>query len=571
MDEALGQVLAAERLTALLKQSGSDESDRISAMATQLNNRFQDVARFGLQTAHSAAELQAVLVDLGAYERRSFLLGRAGSSDSASRDASLFTRQAAMLQGELTRQFQATGLSLKDSYAAVRGRLAAATRIEDADAAVALYAILSLPALPPGYTEAERSEQFAALQTLLRDQAPVLLTDTVSRMRMEAPAALVPLAARYFTLIPYSSDSGNVIDRLFNDWATQAEVFPCAGSDLLVARVLSPASRFLSLSGDNAHDHLVSLFTRCQMEAGTGAAAQNVAYYDTLRTEQFRALGSFLDDLEKRVRNGEPEAILKEELAWKLGEQVQGLTAAFAMPSADTQRTLWRVHEQTAYVLRYRRATLNQRVEAGIRLISEPILAQEGIPANVRDEIRRVSDGLILFAQQGGAVKTGTDLALDLAYGLAATHLDGYGTYVAITYAGLMEARRNARNPEPGQSTQSGWNRAVSGVGWGINFAGMVFKLTGQLDALHASTRTATTTTTAAPAVASPSVPTLWDLVGLIGSLSNGLSAKDSTPFGRMDALLSFVDNAEDPGGAGLCAAAHSPRSDSCCPGPGST
>lgn len=83
-------------------------------------------------------------------------------------------------------------------------------------------------------------------------------------------------------------------------------------------------------------------------------------------------------------------------------------------------------------------------------MMSEPLLARQEIPVEVRDEIRRIADGLTEFAKLGGAQKDPVDGGIDLAMLLVSAHVDKGipRALVKTAHLGLVAAREKQRNKD---------------------------------------------------------------------------------------------------------------------------
>ncbi|MBI5018199.1 MAG: hypothetical protein HZB55_22265 [Deltaproteobacteria bacterium] len=499
-----------------------DEADIGPPMARALN-RFQDRARQAVLGSNTSQGLrEAVIQYLGIERQKQLFLGMDENNPSAPEltlDAAR-TRYETLLQTELTKALQVGSAGLEPAYQAARQKLNLASRLEDADDAVALHRLFSLSATPVGYTPAQRDASRAELSSLLTAKGPALQSEALGRMKSANRGDLIDLANRYFLVLDVTGQGQSEFNTMVDGWIAQAAKKSCDGWSDLQDRLESPIFRYSFGKAPAIRAAVRDLDARCAVE-GAGAQGPDPAQlYAGGEGSELDTLSKFLKDLPTRRRTGQPEAYLKEELAWHLAERVKGLTQFFKKGGTETQRVLGRVDEQTDFVLRYRRASTAERVIAAIQLMSEPLLAQDGIAPEIRAEIKRISDGLCEFAKLGGPVKTGVDLGIDLVFGLAKSHLpDGLAKGgVTLAYMGLQEARR------PVAETRNSYFPVLL---VGIAGAMVIEEVTRPLFAGPP------------PAIVEPAT----ELLKMFNALREG-TGSGVTPIARLESALAFLDKA---------------------------
>lgn len=401
-----------------------------------------------------------------AYERGRQLLGF-GSSSVSSPAVSPEDRYQTLLQKELLQQLAIAPGGIIARYNAIRDALSIAGRVEDTDEAVKFYHLLALAAVPSGETAAQRDGQRTELLRLFREKGPALLGDALSRLRTADTSALMPLSQRYFDVVGVLNAADNtsaaasfnigainavgtaVAKRqadfvaVVDEWLAEAPRADCASWQTYDKRLLNPALAFAGERNDQVRTVLHDLYGRCA--AAEGAA--QVKLYRATAGDEFNTLSKFIKELPARQQGGQPEAYLKEELAYQLAMRIRALTQSFSKGRDSANNTLGRVHDQTDYFLRNRQAPAPVRVIAAIRMISGPLMEQPGVPQEIREELQRLDNGLArMAANLAAGQKRDAYLAVDLAMSMASAHAPAGLPRAAINLAsvGLSELRRPA-------------------------------------------------------------------------------------------------------------------------------
>jgi hypothetical protein len=502
------------QLLGLLNDSGVMDflAGKLAFFATQ--------ARQTIQSAQNSQQLEEALVVALQIAGQAQLLGSSGAESII---ADLLTdaesRSEFLLQQELTNALQAGRGDLEPRYRAALERLRAATRIEDADDALTILRMFFLTVVPAGYTPEQRNAQRLELERLLMDRSPALLSEALGRMRSAGPRDLYQLSSRYSRLAKGDRSRRDEFVAMVDGWIAQAPQVACESWRPLHDRLNSPAMRYVAQQRGSAMDTaLRDLYARCADAPATTAQGPdpNQLYSDG-RVLELKDLSQYLKGLTDRARGGISEGLLKEELAWKIAERVMALTSYFREPRNNTHRVLSRVYTQTDYVLRFRQASSTDRIIAAIKLMSEPLLDQPGIDPAIRDEVRRISDGLTEFAKLGGAQKSGVDFGIDLAGTLAAAHLQNGSiekALIGITHMGLMEARKSVSETKPN---------------------GMPIVI-GLMAAVAIANATPAGSGIALPPAAAPAAK----LLKMFGEFSD--SEKGKPPVERLEAAMDFLD-----------------------------
>jgi len=517
----------------------SDDSNVNAFLAGKLTDFAPQVGQ-GVQSAQTSDQLEQALVVAIGFSR---LVGLLGMSNAESSIADLMalakSRSESLLQQELTNALQAGRSELEPQCSAALGRLRAAASIEDADAAVACLSIFDAAkslehqgqllgssgatAAMVGYTPEQEGAKFAELLGLLNFLAPALQADALGRMRSAGPRELYQLASRYFRLAKIANRGRAEFEAMVVGWIDQVPQVTCEESwKPLHDRLYSPAMRFVAAEKNTAINTVLrDFYARCAGAPTTVQGPDPNRLYEDGRVAEFKDFSKYLKELADRGRAGEPEALLKEELAWKIAERIKSLTAFFRKPENSTQQVLSRVYRQTDYVLRFRQASTPNRIIAAIQLMSEPLLEQPGIDPAIRDEVRRIADGLTEFAKMGGTQKSGVDLGIDLAGSLAAAHFQKGSIelgLITITRMGLMEARKSVS-----ETKNSG-----TPIFLGLMAAAVI--------APHVLESTLSGITL--PPATVPAV----ELLKMLGELSD--SAKKASPVERLSMAMDFLDKA---------------------------
>ncbi|HEY5763036.1 MAG TPA: hypothetical protein VIS73_07490, partial [Rhodocyclaceae bacterium] len=127
-------LLSIERQRVLL---GADDDDvLVNANILDPHGLVTRLIQQKINTARTSADLAAGIRELLGLERQRQLLGALDKKTMYDViPDSLFVRYETALRGEMEATLRATGASIKEKYAEVRGRLETATRLEDADGA----------------------------------------------------------------------------------------------------------------------------------------------------------------------------------------------------------------------------------------------------------------------------------------------------------------------------------------------------------------------------------------------------------------------------------------------------
>lgn len=528
IEQSVRTILQAERWADLLGLVNADDRSSIGSALRALHIRFEDVAQQRLGSATTSVAMRDGLIDLLALERliKLLLAGPSDEKPSGPEASSAYNRFDTRIQTELTRAFQASGVSLSSELDSAIQRLKTSARIEDADTALSIFYVLFSTSPPAGMTEEARLAQRKVLATAIVEAAPRLQADTLSRIRNASGIELTDLVARFDFLANLTKPDDNFTG-VVSSWQSQTEGIACSAAPRYVKRLLDPAMRFVNATKD-VREKVEALWLRCMNVTGGTVTEQNLAQYELDRRDQYKSLSDALDTMTDRSESGEPAALLKEELAWKIAGMVKDLTAPFQNGDTETQKALWRVHGQTDFILRHRKTSLNDRVEAGIHLLSEPLLEMQNLDPVVRDQIRRISDGLIIFAQHGGAAKSGVDQGLDLVYGLTYSFIEPRlaKRLLGLAYAGLLEARK------PVNKTK---NSSVP-----IFLTLMAGYYIGEDLLVGDSSNNAQSS----PLLSDDQVDLVMGLLK-VASLYESATKQDKTPLERTEAVFSMLDEAE--------------------------
>lgn len=439
-----------------------DEADAALKAASAIFAQLRQKAEQVLQAATNIDQFDEAQYTVLSLARQEALMG--GEANQAGVNTSAAQKRAALQTANLIQKINAGRDGLEPKYIATREALKVASRIEDADEAVifmrlfevggplaqrqimllseelAAEANIANAGLPAGYTAADREARRVELAALLQQRAPVLLADGLSRMRSAEGVEFRKLANRYKVLAQFKSGAMNDANQLLNNLIAQVPTIDCGSWRSLRDRLDSPM--LSDVSSTNTKTALLDLYARC---AGTPPAQgpDPVTLYADVRGGEMDGLSKFLKEIDEHKTAGQPEAYLKEQLAWQIAERVKNLTLPFRNGRDADQRTLGRVYDQTDYALRFRQASTPDRVIAGINMMSEPLLARQEIQVEVRDEIRRIADGLTEFAKQGGAQKEPVDAGIDLVMSLVSAHVDKGipRALVKTVHLGLITAR----------------------------------------------------------------------------------------------------------------------------------
>ena len=469
--EHIRTIMAIERQAVLL---GGETGVSVNGLVNLTNLRADLQNR--IKSANTPEALQDAVVAAMGFERQLQLLGVDEGSNSnismyrpptqacgteaepiLTTDLLLRYRQAQLLGSEnifsdqflncmLIKQYsrvlrldhgQMTGV-----YEQVRRAVATATRIEDVDEAVALIGLFTLDTLPNGYSVDLRQAQYNTLLSLLRNRGTLLIDDAEARLEDLSGHERYTLAKRYLTLKAVIGGGTPNIDRHALNVFAQVPKYSCAGWKVARNRLEDPLLRKTPQYDAEIIATLNDLYERCLFTTEGDDPAE---IYDEAKEKQMSALAEYMDDLLERHINGEPDALLKEELAWHLAQVVKEQTEAFKNnPRDGVQATLGRVHRQTDYMLRYRQKSAPERIIAGIELATDILKEIPGIDPAVREELQRVASGLKQFVKLGGAQREGVDMGIDLATGMAMAHAPQGPVQVLIsmTRAGLLKARK---------------------------------------------------------------------------------------------------------------------------------
>jgi hypothetical protein len=416
-----------------------------------------------------------------------------------------------------------------------------ATRLEDGANGLWLYFGVYNNTLGDemGYTTEEKTQHAATLQPLLSAKVPVMMADALSRLGSAGGSDLDALAGSYFLWAQVTSADTSPLTQLVNTWAQQAPTAPCSQQQLYSDRLNTGLHYLVPLSASAALDRAKFLQAATCANPDTAAADPSPAFADALQND-VSSMGSFISDLTQRLNNNESEDSLKEELAWKLAQQISDLTQPFSGGGSDEAKALWQVHQQAAFVLQYQSKSRTEMIAGALGIVADTVADLVPQQKNIAAAVSKALGGYLSNSNTNSTVINSLELIASLAEAFlpdspAKQVLEG-------GYLGLASANGDSLTITSGVLTAL---RVGSGIG--LAYSGNLVKNGDQID-FPASLAQLTQNGGAFWSSIGKDIPTVVSLADtldkLVGMFETLSKAMNGTPASQMAAVETFISDA---------------------------